>query len=51
MGEEEKGMVTLYADGKPLFSASLVELPTMELAEVEDCEDCYYGVKKEEAGE
>ena len=33
MGEEEKGLVTLYADGKPVFSASPVEA-TMELAEV-----------------
>lgn len=33
MGEEEKGLVTLYADGKPVFSASPVET-TMELAEV-----------------
>lgn len=33
MGEEEKGLVTLYANGKPLLSASPVEA-TMELAEV-----------------
>ena len=34
MGEEEKGLATLYADGKTLFSASPVEPPTMELAVV-----------------
>lgn len=34
MGEEEKGLVTLYADGKPVFSGRPVEPPTMELAEV-----------------
>ena len=34
MGEEEKGLVTLYADEKPVLSASPVELPTMEMAEV-----------------
>lgn len=33
MGEEEKSLVTLYADGKPVFSASPVET-TMELAEI-----------------
>ena len=34
MGEEENGLVTLYADGKPVFSGRPVEPPTMELAEV-----------------
>lgn len=34
MDEEEKGLVTLYAEGEPVFSGRPVEPPTIELAEV-----------------